>query len=80
MTKRRSRREPKRTENPREIPRSADSARNDGEGQRRKNKEGKSGHDLSCPYGEKIQLEVAEEVADGFGVVVDGGAAYFVEV
>jgi hypothetical protein len=28
----------------------------------------------------KIRLEIAEEVADGFGVVVDGGAAYFVEV
>ena len=28
----------------------------------------------------RIGLEVAEEVADGFGVVVDGGAAYFVEV
>jgi len=28
----------------------------------------------------RIGLELAEEVADGFGVVVDGGAAYFVEV
>src|SRR6266852_5014137 len=28
--------------------------RNDGEGQRRKNKEGESGHDLSCPYGERF--------------------------
>ena len=28
----------------------------------------------------KIRLEAAEEVADGLGVIVDGGAAYFVEV
>jgi hypothetical protein len=27
-----------------------------------------------------VAREVAEQVADGFGVVVDGGAAYFVEV